>query len=209
MSMVRTWILSAIATPSVQVKVRAIIKPNRTSEILSIGSRIRSGNLADVIGSTNISTASQLALPICVPGFSTSLGSFVHSPDSHGGESTNESKYQIWSTRNLLWRKKRPQCTIGQVSSIRSAHRAWQLISVVTGDRLRHHNCEGLRCGLAAAGDVRGAGAPAGAAQADFGEVIGVIGGVERKLHFFAFDARFSYIAEIRADIKFHRHFLS
>jgi transposase len=29
---------------------------------------------------------------------------------------------------------------------------------------------------------------PPGHAQADFGEAIGVIGGVERKIHFFAFD---------------------
>src|ERR1700719_3062449 len=29
---------------------------------------------------------------------------------------------------------------------------------------------------------------PAGHAQADFGEAIGIIGGVERKIHFFAFD---------------------
>ena len=38
------------------------------------------------------------------------------------------------------------------------------------------------------AGDVRAAGASAGHAQADFGEAIGVIGGVERKIHFFAMD---------------------
>ena len=60
MSMVLTWILSAIATPSVQVKVRAIIKPNRTSEILSIGSRIRSGNLTDVVRSNTVSHAFQI-----------------------------------------------------------------------------------------------------------------------------------------------------
>ena len=29
---------------------------------------------------------------------------------------------------------------------------------------------------------------PPGHAQADFGEAIGIIGGVERKIHFFAFD---------------------
>jgi hypothetical protein len=53
-----------------------------------------------------------------------------------------------------------------------------------------HHDCEGLRGGLAAtdAGDVRTAGASPGHAQADFGEAIGIIGGVERKIHFFAFD---------------------
>ena len=31
---------------------------------------------------------------------------------------------------------------------------------------------------------------PPGHAQVDFGEAIGVIGGVERKIHFFAFDLR-------------------
>src|SRR5215472_2028988 len=35
-----------VTTPRVKVKVSAIIKPNRTSEILSIGSRIRSDDLA-------------------------------------------------------------------------------------------------------------------------------------------------------------------
>jgi hypothetical protein len=41
------------------VKVRAIIKPNRTSEILSIGSRIRFADLAEncANGSTAIWTA--------------------------------------------------------------------------------------------------------------------------------------------------------
>jgi hypothetical protein len=51
------------------------------------------------VGSTTISTASQLAVPICA-GVQCDLSSFVHSPDSHGAEaagvSTNESKYQIW-----------------------------------------------------------------------------------------------------------------
>src|SRR3982075_2399440 len=42
---------------------------------------------------------------------------------------------------------------------------------------------------------------PPGHAQADFGEAIGIIGGVERKIHFFAFDlphsdACFGYPAE-------------
>src|SRR5262249_61109555 len=37
---------SAVTTPSVKVKVSAIIRPNRNSEILSIGSRIRSDDLA-------------------------------------------------------------------------------------------------------------------------------------------------------------------
>jgi hypothetical protein len=37
------------------VKVRAMIRPNKTSEILSIGSRIRSGHLADGAGSTIVS----------------------------------------------------------------------------------------------------------------------------------------------------------
>jgi Taurine catabolism dioxygenase TauD, TfdA family len=46
-SMVRTGIVSAVTTPRVKVKVSAIIKPNRTSEILSIGSRIRSADLAE------------------------------------------------------------------------------------------------------------------------------------------------------------------
>src|SRR5262249_59607825 len=46
-SMVRTWMLSAVTTPSVKVKVSAMIKPNRTSEIRSIGSRIRSDDLAE------------------------------------------------------------------------------------------------------------------------------------------------------------------
>jgi hypothetical protein len=50
--MVLIWIWSAVATPSVQVKVRAMIKPNSISEILSIGSRIRSGNLTGIPGST-------------------------------------------------------------------------------------------------------------------------------------------------------------
>src|SRR5215469_15920949 len=59
-SMVRTWIVSAVTTPSVKVKVSAIIKPNRTSEILSIGSRIRSADLAEncANGSTTIWTDS-------------------------------------------------------------------------------------------------------------------------------------------------------
>ena len=58
-SMVRTWIVSAVTTPRVKVKVSAIIKPNRTSEILSIGSRIRSADLAEncANGSTAIRTA--------------------------------------------------------------------------------------------------------------------------------------------------------
>jgi len=46
-SIVRTWMRSAVTTPSVKVKVSAIIKPNRISEILSIGSRIRSDDLAE------------------------------------------------------------------------------------------------------------------------------------------------------------------
>src|SRR6516162_841244 len=45
--MVRTWMRSAVTTPSVKVKVSAIIKPNRISEILSIGSRIRSDDVAE------------------------------------------------------------------------------------------------------------------------------------------------------------------
>src|SRR5262245_11611089 len=46
-SMVRTSMLSAVTTPSVKVKVSAMINPNRTSEILSMGSRIRSDDLAE------------------------------------------------------------------------------------------------------------------------------------------------------------------
>ena len=54
----------------------------------------------------------------------------------------------------------------------------------------RHHDREGLRGGLAAADarNVRTAVHAPGHAQADFGEAIGIIGGVERKIHFFAFD---------------------
>ena len=59
------------------------------------------------------------------------------------------------------------------------------------GSRAASRSSEGLRGGLAAADarDVRTAGRhPPGHAQADFGEAIGIIGGVERKIHFFAFD---------------------
>jgi hypothetical protein len=58
-SIVRTWIVSAVTTPSVKVKVSAIIKPNITSEILSIGSRIRSADLVEncANGSTAIRAA--------------------------------------------------------------------------------------------------------------------------------------------------------
>jgi hypothetical protein len=45
--MVRTWTSSAVTMPIVQVKVRAIIKPNKTSDILSMGSRTRSDSLAE------------------------------------------------------------------------------------------------------------------------------------------------------------------
>ena len=59
------------------------------------------------------------------------------------------------------------------------------------GLRRRPDDREGLRAGAAsaAARDVRAAAArSAGHAQADFGEALAVIGGVERKIHFFAMD---------------------
>src|SRR5262249_58284583 len=62
-SMVRTWMRSAVTTPSVKVKVSAIIKPNRISEILSIGSRIRSDDLNGASGLTAVSIGS-FSIPV-------------------------------------------------------------------------------------------------------------------------------------------------
>jgi hypothetical protein len=51
-------------TPSVKVKVSAIIKPNRISEILSIGSRIRSDCLAENVTSGSTVWIGSFSIPV-------------------------------------------------------------------------------------------------------------------------------------------------
>jgi len=84
-----------------------------------------------------------------------------------------------------FWRPTR----IGRKSS--GIHPSESSSGFATSAGLRQdHDREGLRCRLAPAdaGDVRTVCASTGQCKADFGEAIGVIGGVECKIHFFAMD---------------------